>query len=391
MLATTRQIRLSNGLEFTTPLLIPGLSSRAVGPIPIQTLGERESPLQACSLVHSEALVHGTDDSLLVSAYDIYHNLLVDSSAFSSGFQQSRYSIPRLLVIDSGWYEKNGGPPAGQFAGDMPETLNWQEHEYIATIDGLDEDLTPIVVNWDHLGSYEEQIGHAQSFFGSRPTVASTLLLKPPQGRRFHRFRAVSDDTLANLRAFDVIGVTEREVGESILDRLQALTELRERLYRVDVDAPIHVFGGLDPLYTPLYFAAGAEVFDGLGWLRYAYREGVAMHRDAAVLLDRQSTKRSLQSLNTVSFAKPRRTSSPNGRLTPISLHRRLVCALSRFVHGANHRPRSRSNGDCPWEVAKELVGTSLSTTWKPFGSKPRKGLPNGNCRQRSTLYCSRN
>lgn len=302
MLAHTRQVRLSNGLEFTTPLLIPGLSSRAVGPIPIQTLGERESPLETCSIVHSEALVAATDDSLLVSAYDIFHNFLVDSAAFSSGFKQSRYAIPRLLVIDSGWYEKNGGPPAGPFAGELTEPLSWQEPQYLATIDGLDGELTPIVVNWDHIGSYDEQIAHAQSFFGARPSVGSTLLLKPPPGSRFHRFRTLSDETVANLRAFDIIGVTEREIGESILDRLQAITELRRHLDRVEVDAPVHVFGGLDPLYTPLYFAAGAELFDGLGWLRYAYREGVAMHREAAALLDRQSTKRSLQSLHSVSF-----------------------------------------------------------------------------------------
>ena len=64
--------------------------------------------------------------------------------------------------------------------------------------------------------------------------------------------------------------------------------ELRSQLDRAGVQAPIHIFGGLDPLYTPLYFAAGAELFDGLGWLRYAYREGVPIHRDSAVIFEQE-------------------------------------------------------------------------------------------------------
>ena len=74
------------------------------------------------------------------------------------------------------------------------------------------------------------------------------------------------------LRTFDIVGVTEREIGESIHDRLVNIARLRKSLNAAEVTIPIHVFGGLDPLLTPLYFAAGAEIFDGLGWLRYAYQ-----------------------------------------------------------------------------------------------------------------------
>ena len=88
------------------------------------------------------------------------------------------------------------------------------------------------------------------------------------------------------LRNFDIVGVTEREIGDSIFDRLVKIARLRKSFDLVKVTAPIHVFGGLDPLLTPLYFAAGAEIFDGLGWLRYTYTEGVAMHLAAGGLLN---------------------------------------------------------------------------------------------------------
>ena len=320
MLARSRELTLSNDLGISTPLLIPGLSSRAIGPMPLRESPDSDPEMTPCSIVHSESLVHGIDESLLVSAYDIQHDLLIESAAFSSGFAQSRYSQPRVLVIDSGWYEKNGGPPAGQFAGDLKKPLPWKEADYLLTIDGLDEALRPIVVSWDHAGTYGEQILHAQEFFGARKSIASTLLLKPPSGLRFHRFEKLSEEDVGNLRAFDIIGVTEREIGESVLDRLVAISQLRQKLDSVQVPSPIHVFGGLDPLHTPLYFAAGAEVFDGLGWLRYAYREGVAMNRDAASLLDRQIRKRWMQTLNSVS-------------LDNLDELRRLTDDLCRFVH----------------------------------------------------------
>ena len=109
-----------------------------------------------CSIVHSEALIDGIDESLLISAYDISHELLTDFSAFTGDFESSRYAQPHVLVIDSGWYEKNGSPPAGQFAGDLDAPLPWEEEDYAVTIDSLDNDIRPIVVSWDHEGMYGE-------------------------------------------------------------------------------------------------------------------------------------------------------------------------------------------------------------------------------------------
>ena len=290
--------------------------------------------MRPCSIAHSRFLISGIEESLLISAYDINHGLLEDVDAFATGFKNSRYAQPRVLVVDSGWYEKNGSPPGSPFAVDADEPRLWEEADYASVIDGLDKEVRPIVVSWDHIGSYEDQIQRAQSFFGERDHLASALLLKPPPRSRFHRFDKLSGEHVANLRAFDIIGVTERELGESILDRLVNISKLRQLLNSNGVSQPIHVFGGLDPLATPLYFAAGAEVFDGLGWLRYAYREGVAMHWTAGTLLDKQIKKRSAQAQYSVSLQN----------LDEISL---LSEDMRRFVH---------KKGD--WEVFRR--GESL-------------------------------
>lgn len=290
MLPTTRRIPLRNGIEISTPLLIPSLSSRAIGPLPIQSSSYGEHSLVACSIIHSKSLVFGIEESLLVSAYDIHYGLLEDSEAFSAEFSNSRYAGPRILLIDSGWYERGGSSTDKQFGDNQYAALPWEEPEYQNTIDNLATDIRPVVVSWDHFGTYPEQIAAGQDFFGNRTTLASTLLLKPPEGAGVHNFDKFTGEDFANLRAFDVIGITEREIGQTVMDRLENIARLRRSLDEKGVKSPIHIFGGLDPLYTPLYFAAGGELFDGLGWLRYTYRGGVAMNRDAAAILDRQTT-----------------------------------------------------------------------------------------------------
>jgi len=45
------------------------------------------------------------------------------------------------------------------------------------------------------------------------------------------------------------------------------------------LNQPIHIFGSLDPISTPLYFLSGADLFDGLTWLRYAYKDGLAIYQ----------------------------------------------------------------------------------------------------------------
>lgn len=285
MSARTRLVELSNGVEISTPLLVPSFSSRAWAPIGIpQEPGSRRT-LQPSSRWQSKVLLGTIEEALLVSAYDIGHDLLERSDAFRQGFAESPYHQPSLLIIDSGWYEKDAA--AGSVVwSDLDAPLDWERNDFERTLDSFESNVQAVVVSWDERGSYEEQIASAQEFFASRQQYARCVLLKPPGESIFHRFERISPATAADLRAFDVVGVTEKDLGRTLVDRLSGLSKLRGDLDDADVDAPIHVFGGLDPLFTPLYVAAGAEIFDGLGWVRYAYRDGKALHVESAAVLD---------------------------------------------------------------------------------------------------------
>lgn len=320
MLPRVRSIPLRNGTVISTPMLVPSFSSRATGPIRYQQSPCATPEPTPCSLIHSDSLIYGIEESLLISAYDIHHGLLVDSSSFQCGFNRSRYALPKVLFIDSGWYEKTGNSPDKQFGENRHLPMRWEQSDYRDVVDSLDKDLTAILVSWDHFGSYGEQIAAGQSFLSNRDNHASALLLKPPRNSSIHDLDKLSGEDFSNLRAFDIIGVTEREIGESVIERLVNIAKLRRGLDSADVVAPIHVFGGLDPLYTPLYFAAGGELFDGLGWLRYTYREGVAMHRDTAAILDRQIDRRRIPN-------------SLRSCLRNLDELRRLSDDLRRFAH----------------------------------------------------------
>lgn len=114
---------------------------------------------------------------------------------------------------------------------------------------------------------------------------------KQKAGTRRGRVRSISETTLALelvFLAFDILGITEKELGKDLMDRLKSLAKLRLAMDREGVTIPIHVWGGLDPISTPLYFFSGAEIFDGISWLRYAFVEGVAVYRDSYSILTKE-------------------------------------------------------------------------------------------------------
>ena len=240
----------------------------------------------ACSVLHSDMLTTAWDDGMLLSAYDIHHRFLADADSLVSDYANSCYTDQKLLIIDSGWYEHHVYRRSMFFDQEPPRP--WSMVLYERTIDNLNPGIRPLVVSWDEPNpeSYESQIDHTETFFKHRRHTASTILLKPPASTTFHDFQMLRPDLVHTLDLFDVIGVTDDELGDSILDRLVQVAKLRRLLDTAHVQAPIHVFGGLDPLMTPLLFAAGAEIFDGLGWLRYVYRDGLSLNQHSGLLLD---------------------------------------------------------------------------------------------------------
>ena len=102
----------------------------------------------------------------------------------------------------------------------------------------------------------ENQILAAQELFNQFPNFIHNFLVKPTGEKKY-----LDVDELirhaGKLRRFHIFGVTEKELGKDIMDRLVNLAKLRAAMDREKISNPIHIWGGLDPIFSPLYFFAG--------------------------------------------------------------------------------------------------------------------------------------
>ena len=277
-----RTLRLRSGTALRLPLLVPSVSSAGFKQ---RLLADGSRQPEAAFWF--QVLAPFLSKALLISAYDIHHGLLPDVAELHGDFERSIYSGGRVLFIDSGVYEQVHGPPPHDGC-----RLGWDYETFEALIGSLDRSSGAIVVNYDLYGAFGDQIAAAQRFFATHEHFSSDLLLKPEACGQPLDIDSLTKDISA-LRGFDIIGVTEKELGDSLLEKLRALRKLRSRMTEAGVHAPIHVFGSLDPVLAPLYHAAGAEIFDGLSWLRFGYAWQVSLYKEqVAILEDEQDLSR---------------------------------------------------------------------------------------------------
>ncbi|MBL4767786.1 MAG: hypothetical protein JKY94_08745 [Rhodobacteraceae bacterium] len=265
--ARKRELQLK-GVSLPTPLVVPSFSSRVKPPDPLQNFLKR--------------LLPAISGPLLISAYDVHHRPGLADYDFNV---EILIQDPFLVFLDSGGYEVIWNDKA-QLAGVIQGTdaPTWQLEDYIKVLEGWPESVPLVAVTFDNPEppSMEEQIAAATDIAFRFPHFSIDCLLKPPRGKPKGRETTLElsdiEPFVRQLKGFPLIGVTEKEIGASMKDRLSFLVGFRDLLDNAGLETPIHVFGGLDPLMTPLYFLAGADVFDGLSWLRYGFKDGRSLY-----------------------------------------------------------------------------------------------------------------
>lgn len=233
------------GIE--TPLLVPAFSSTAF-------------PNAADVRLAIEAMKPQLAISSLISAFDVDHQYVGREVAVSD-----------LVIVDSGNYEMRVLEGLGCSA-------NWTREKHETTIDSLVPLTQVAIVNYDEAGPLEGQVSSASSFFDRHPQYATDFLFKPLSSNESYVdvLRVEKDSEL--LRKFDIIGVTEKELGSSLVQRCRNLARLRQCLGSISSDIPIHVFGCFEPATVVLMSICGGDIFDGLTWARYALHEGVLVY-----------------------------------------------------------------------------------------------------------------
>jgi hypothetical protein len=345
MLARSGFLQHPQGIPTLLPLLVPSFSSKGFPFVKTRRKGRAARRISETS-VALQALGAFMRESLLISAYDIHHK------HFSAPQQALRQ--PTLLFLDSGGYELSEDFDSTEPVLRPYQRLRFRRGDYLDVI----QDLTrlharrPFVIanfDWGTRGqSVEAQILDAQDVFANAPAWLHNFIVKP--GRRSGRFVDI-DEVLRHadkLRAFSIVGVTEKELGDDIFARLQAIARLRATLDARGITSPIHIWGGLDPLITPLYFFAGAQIFDGVSWLRYAYVRGAAVNRECYGALER-------------GLEVPRNKAIAECLYSNLTFLQKLQTALREFVAAGGERFTMFEDNAVPLERAYRTMRARIS------------------------------
>ncbi len=251
------------GLEVgTTPMLLPAVSSRINLPMP--------ELLKTISAI--------VDGPLLISAYDFYYlkeqSIPVDDII----------SFPDLIFLDSGGYECNKDQDVSDIGLYKPDPYDWDELMYSQVINEWSIKIPTVLISYDHPSvrqSVEKQIEKANYLFKGKDKFLKEILIKPETktSERINLKKVI--ENLKSLSSFDILGFSEKELGYSVFNRMINIAKIRKAMDNKSMKIPIHIFGSLDPVTTPLYYLSGADIFDGLSWLRFAFHAGNTLYIDS--------------------------------------------------------------------------------------------------------------
>ena len=271
LLARSTMLRHPSGATFETPLLVPSFSSKGFGVLrEPDSAGVRRERSEILEIY--QVAVELLTDCMLVSAYDLYH----------ANVPFPERAIAELTVVDSGGYETSDVQDLSGIYAHGANPKDWDAGKHEEVLAAWPGHIPAIFVSYDsphEFLSLSSQIDRALTLRAKHRNQLFALLLKPStKDQKYIQIRelvAAADE----LGGFDVLGVTEKELGNSCLERMVNIGKLRLALDDANVASPLHIFGSLDPISVPLYLLAGAEIFDGLTWLRYGYDEGAALYR----------------------------------------------------------------------------------------------------------------
>ena len=243
-------------------MLLPALSSKCDVPLqPNASLPGSRSGLDTISEIVS--------GPILISAYDVACKLIAPPD------------YAPVIFLDSGGYEALIDDRAAK-QGDRRgvEKMRWTEEMYLGALSEFKCSQPVVAVSYDHPDArltMDEQLDRAERLFEVRKDFIQEFLIKPEPDANVVDFEVLKTK-MNRLSSFPIIGVTDKELGSTLLEKMILVGRLRRALDDVNSKVPIHVFGSLDPLTAPIYQISGADIFDGLAWLRYAFTEGRAIY-----------------------------------------------------------------------------------------------------------------
>ncbi len=189
MLAKRRAL-MHDGREVDrTPLLVPSFSSKGF-------------PDVDKIIRYSSELIEGV---ALISAYDLHYGTI-----------EPPFDFPSVIFLDSGGYEASKDTELSDFGEREHVPKPWNQDMHEAQLAKWRPSVPSVLISYDHPKErlpIKAQIERAKAMAPGREGFLREILLKP---ETVLQKRLQMEDVIRNVRAladFDVIGVTEKEVG----------------------------------------------------------------------------------------------------------------------------------------------------------------------------------
>lgn len=244
------------------PLFIPSFSSK----------GNLFVPFKAGTYVSDnyellQVLDVRVSNSYLVSAYDIFYGYMPKDP--------NDWPYTDYLFIDSGGYEISD-------AYDLSERNKFNYNIFAWDIDKMKQvyhtvtscpkfsGTTIVLSSYDLIGTFKEQLDSALKLTKEFPDSLVNFIIKPAFS--FEQLLEHIKENIEDLHQISILGLTEKELGNTVQIRLLNLLSLKQLLDSLKWTGKIHIFGGLEPSLSTLYYFAGADIFDGLSWQKMRFQ-----------------------------------------------------------------------------------------------------------------------
>lgn len=182
----------------------------------------------------------------------------------------------RMVIFDSGGYEVSSELPEDNLYFNYPGILKWNEEMYVNCANKYVLSNS-ILVSYDRSDlDISDQFKMANLLYNDiNKEFKRDYLIK---NVNHIKIGELIENIKENLDIIDFIGFTEKDF-KNIYSATSFIYKVRSKLNLLNKYVPIHIFGCMEPRSIKPLFLAGADIFDGISWLRYSLNNGYACHR----------------------------------------------------------------------------------------------------------------
>lgn len=250
------------------PLIVPSFSSK--GNLLIEKEGSNRCVSDNYDLLN--VLDIKVSKSYLVSAYDVYYGLMPENP--------EDWPETDFLFVDSGGYEINGSYDLSERNKFNYKVRPWDiikmENVYERVCNSEKFKNSCIILScYDEYAPIEKQFENSRKLAKKFPKATINTLVKCENINDLINYIREHKIDEYNIK---ILGITEKELGSTLRDRIRNLILIRKTLFEQQWSGYIHIFGGLEPSLTKIYFWAGADIFDGLAWQRFWLKDNTFLY-----------------------------------------------------------------------------------------------------------------